>query len=122
MRLNLVLHPTLRYIESRRIRISYYVTRQPKVYIYMTIGVYSCFTLIVDTLVSISGRSAFRDPTDGSWFIQTVCDVLLRDGRKLEFKECMTRVDLLVSFYRESLGQKQSPCFISTMTKSLYFY
>lgn len=65
----------------------------------------------------------------GSWFIQSLCDMLTKYGRELEVLHIMTRVNHKVALEFESVSnspgfhaQKQIPCIVSMLTKELYFY
>ncbi|KAF6022797.1 CASP7 [Bugula neritina] len=77
---------------------------------------------------TVEGYFAWRNGVDGSWFIQSFCTVVNKDGRKLELGQLLTRVNRVVSYNFMSSTQnpqmnqmKQSPCITSTLTKSIYF-
>jgi len=60
--------------------------------------------------------------------MQAFCQVMLRDGRRLELVELLTRVNRMVSYTFQSnasimsmTDKKQSPCITSMLTKRLYF-
>ncbi|KAJ3615351.1 hypothetical protein NHX12_018918 [Muraenolepis orangiensis] len=74
------------------------------------------------------GYNSFRDPINGSWYIQDLCKTLQRSGQSLEFTELLTLVNMKVSQravmkseYLHAVGKKQIPCFASMLTKKLYF-
>ncbi|KAL2713498.1 caspase-8 [Vespula squamosa] len=50
---------------------------------------YSNFCVFMSTL---QGFVALRDKQKGSWFIQELCNVLQRNGRKINFFQCATKV------------------------------
>jgi len=70
----------------------------------------------------------WRDNQLGSWFIQSFCQVMTKDGQRLEIHELMARVNQMVAYtytlralqpqYNKA---KQCPYFTSTLTKSLVF-
>lgn len=71
------------------------------------------------------GFFSFRNITDGSWFIQCLCDELEENGTKCDIMELLTHVNLRVS-ERESnglrdKGKKQILCISSKLTKLLFF-
>ncbi|CAH8545811.1 unnamed protein product [Schistosoma bovis] len=74
------------------------------------------------------GYYAFRNSVNGSWFIRSLSDVLLRYGNTLDLLSIMTRVNYEVAFEYESTaanpsfcGKKQMPSFVSTLTKHVIF-
>ncbi|CAG11470.1 unnamed protein product, partial [Tetraodon nigroviridis] len=74
------------------------------------------------------GYYSHRETVNGSWYIQDLCDLLLRYGDSLEFTELLTLVNRKVSmrsvgYCRDpnAIGKKQVPCFASMLTKKLYF-
>nr|6PDQ_B Chain B, Ancestral Effector Caspase-3/6/7 [Homo sapiens]6PDQ_E Chain E, Ancestral Effector Caspase-3/6/7 [Homo sapiens] len=84
-----------------------------------------------DFLIAYStapGYYSYRNTSNGSWFIQSLCEVLNKYGSELEIMEILTRVNHKVSLRSESSsndpafnGKKQMPCFASMLTKKLYF-
>ncbi|KAF6035999.1 CASP7 [Bugula neritina] len=77
---------------------------------------------------TVPGYYSWRNCANGSWFVQAFCEVMLRDGRRLEFVQLLTRVNRMVSYTFQSnasqfsmTNKKQSPCITSMLTKSLYF-
>ncbi|XP_054890575.1 caspase-3-like isoform X2 [Poeciliopsis prolifica] len=77
---------------------------------------------------SAPGYYSWRNTTNGSWFIQSLCESLAEYGGKLELMQIMTRVNHKVAFHFESSsnlpgysGKKQIPCVVSMLTKDFYF-
>ncbi|XP_058522906.1 caspase-6-like [Ochotona princeps] len=75
------------------------------------------------------GYFSFRDPNNGSWYIQDLCEMLGKYGSSLEFTELLTLVNrkvsqrrVNISRNRNAIGKKQIPCFASMLTKKLHFY
>ncbi|KAK4471826.1 hypothetical protein MN116_004608 [Schistosoma mekongi] len=74
------------------------------------------------------GYYAFRNSMNGSWFIRSLSDALLRYGNTLDLLSIMTRVNYDVAYEYESTaanpalcGKKQMPSFVSTLTKHVIF-
>ncbi|XP_038569166.1 caspase-6-like isoform X2 [Micropterus salmoides] len=74
------------------------------------------------------GYFSHRDPINGSWYVQDLCELLKKHGDSLEFTELLTLVNRKVSMRsvgnsrdRNAIGKKQVPCFASMLTKKLYF-
>ncbi|GAA6075516.1 caspase-7-like, partial [Tachysurus ichikawai] len=63
---------------------------------------------------------SWRIPGQGSWFIQALCTVLDESGKQLEIMQILTRVNCMVANYSVSV-RKHIPCFVSVLTKELYF-
>ena len=64
----------------------------------------------------------------GSWFIQSLCDMISKYGKELELQHIMTRVNHKVAVEFESISnspgfnaKKQIPCIVSMLTKEMYF-
>lgn len=64
----------------------------------------------------------------GSWFIQSLCDMISKHGKQLELQHIMTRVNHKVAVEFESVSnspgfdkKKQIPCIVSMLTKEVYF-
>lgn len=77
---------------------------------------------------TIAGYYSWRNSANGSWFIQSLCNVLNENGRNLEIMQLLTAVNRKVAYYFESNtnephmhGKKQIPCIVSMLTKELYF-
>jgi len=78
-----------------------------------------------------SGYFAWRNSTNGSWFIQALHEMLERYGDKLDFLSLLTRVSYKVAYDFESFirdearahmhRKKQVPSIVSMLTKDLYF-
>lgn len=74
------------------------------------------------------GYYSWRNTSNGSWFIQSLCHILNRYGKKLELMQLLTRVNHKVALEFESntdaelfRAKKQIPCIISMLTKEFYF-
>ncbi|XP_008301734.1 caspase-3-like [Stegastes partitus] len=74
------------------------------------------------------GYYSWRNTANGSWFMQSLCEVLQQYGSKLELMQLMTRVNHKVAMNFESAselpgfsGKKQIPCIVSMLTKDFYF-
>ncbi|KAM4751351.1 caspase-3a [Anableps anableps] len=74
------------------------------------------------------GYYSWRNTTSGSWFIQSLCDIIGKYGRELELLHIMTRVNHKVAVEFESVSnspgfnaRKQIPCIVSMLTKEMYF-
>lgn len=77
---------------------------------------------------TVAGHYSWRNSTNGSWFVQTLCDVLLEYGMQLEIMQILTIVNRKVAYHYESnasdssmSGKKQIPCIMSMLTKELFF-
>nr|XP_006821694.1 PREDICTED: caspase-7-like [Saccoglossus kowalevskii] len=77
---------------------------------------------------TVPGFYSWRNPTNGSWFIQALCRALNEYGDTLDILRMMTRVNRMVAYEFESnttqdfMNQKkQIPCIVSMLTKDLYF-
>lgn len=75
------------------------------------------------------GYYSWRNTSNGSWFIQSLCEALDEFGGELELMQIMTRVNQKVAFNFESAGnipgfdnKKQMPCIVSMLTKDFYFH
>ncbi|KAG5670137.1 hypothetical protein PVAND_000419 [Polypedilum vanderplanki] len=86
---------------------------------------------LADVLIMYStaeGYYSFRNPTDGSWFIQALCEEL-RENSHEELMTILTGVNRRVAFAKQSYipnnyeydASKQMPVIQSMLTKSLYF-
>ncbi|XP_038661605.1 caspase-3-like isoform X2 [Scyliorhinus canicula] len=74
------------------------------------------------------GYYSWRNTGNGSWFIQSLCDILNSYGKELEIMQLLTRVNYKVALEFESNTntvacneKKQIPCIVSMLTKELYF-
>ncbi|KAM6939773.1 caspase-3a [Xenentodon cancila] len=75
------------------------------------------------------GYYSWRNTVSGSWFIQSLCDVIRKYGKELELLHLMTRVNHKVAVEFESTSnlpgfdaKKQIPCIVSMLTKEMYFF
>ncbi|KAJ6668630.1 hypothetical protein lerEdw1_012112 [Lerista edwardsae] len=73
------------------------------------------------------GYYSWRNSSDGSWFIQSLCVMLKQYAKKLELMQILTRVNRKVGEFSsysnrpDFHGKKQIPCIVSMLTKDFYF-
>ncbi|XP_072525806.1 caspase-3a [Salminus brasiliensis] len=74
------------------------------------------------------GYYSWRNTMTGSWFMQSLCEMISKYGRELELLQIMTRVNYKVAVDFESASnapgfdaKKQIPCIVSMLTKEMYF-
>ncbi|XP_030251201.1 caspase-3-like [Sparus aurata] len=74
------------------------------------------------------GYYSWRNTANGSWFMQSLCEMLQRHHGELELMQIMTRVNRKVALNFESASnlpgfsaKKQIPCIVSMLTKDFYF-
>ncbi|XP_062864588.1 caspase-3a isoform X2 [Trichomycterus rosablanca] len=74
------------------------------------------------------GYYSWRNTMTGSWFIQSLCEMLAEHGRELELMHILARVNHKVAYDFESASnmpgfnaRKQIPCIVSMLTKEMYF-
>ncbi|XP_056137036.1 caspase-3a isoform X2 [Lampris incognitus] len=74
------------------------------------------------------GYYSWRNTMTGSWFIQSLCEMINKYGKELELLHIMTRVNHKVAVEFESVSnspgfdaKKQIPCIVSMLTKEMYF-
>lgn len=74
------------------------------------------------------GYYSWRNTMTGSWFIQSLCEMIAKYGKELELMHIMTRVNCKVALDFESTSntpgfdaKKQMPCIVSMLTKEMYF-
>ncbi|XP_027872889.1 caspase-3a [Xiphophorus couchianus] len=74
------------------------------------------------------GYYSWRNTMTGSWFIQSLCDMISKYAKELELLHIMTRVNHKVAVEFESVSnspgfnaRKQIPCIVSMLTKEMYF-
>ncbi|XP_034988803.1 caspase-7 isoform X1 [Zootoca vivipara] len=77
---------------------------------------------------TVPGYYSWRNPGNGSWFVQSLCEVLNEYARELEILQMLTMVNYKVARNYESQcddprfnGKKQIPCVVSMLTKEVYF-
>lgn len=98
------------------------VVKDPEYYVIPTLA---------DLLVMYStaeGYYSFRNPVDGSWFIQALCEEL-SENKHEELMTILTGVNRRVAFGKQSNvphdydfdAMKQMPNIVSMLTKTLYF-
>ncbi|XP_028303469.1 caspase-3a [Gouania willdenowi] len=74
------------------------------------------------------GYYSWRNTMTGSWFMQSLCDMISMFGKELELQHIMIRVNHKVAVDFESISnvpgfnaKKQIPCIVSMLTKEMYF-
>ncbi|XP_056112782.1 caspase-3a [Rhinichthys klamathensis goyatoka] len=77
---------------------------------------------------TVPGYYSWRNTMSGSWFIQSLCEMIAKYGKELELMQIMTRVNNKVAYDFESTSnmpdfdaRKQIPCIVSMLTKEMYF-
>ncbi|KAG8592103.1 hypothetical protein GDO81_000406 [Engystomops pustulosus] len=77
---------------------------------------------------TVPGYYSWRNTVNGSWFIQSLCEMLKLHGKSLELVQILTCVNHMVALEFESCSnhiefhaKKQIPCVVSMLTKSLRF-
>ncbi|XP_030418998.1 caspase-3 [Gopherus evgoodei] len=76
---------------------------------------------------TVPGYYSWRNSSEGSWFIQSLCLMLKQHAKKLELMQILTRVNRKVAQFSSYSnqpgfhGKKQIPCIVSMLTKELYF-
>ncbi|XP_070545004.1 caspase-3-like [Ptychodera flava] len=77
---------------------------------------------------TVPGYYSWRNPKNGSWFIQAICKVFDRYGKDMDVLQMMTKVSKTVAYSFESTTtsirmhqKKQIPCTVSMLTKDFYF-
>ncbi|XP_066429566.1 caspase-3-like isoform X1 [Eleutherodactylus coqui] len=68
------------------------------------------------------GHVAYRT-SDGSWFVESLCYLLKKYWKKKDLLQILTLVnDKVATEYETCNEEKQMPCIVSTLRKSLYLY
>lgn len=74
------------------------------------------------------GYYSWRNTYNGSWFIQSLCEMLQKYKGELELMQILTRVNRKVAFHYESNSnlpgfdsKKQIPAIVTMLTKDFYF-
>ncbi|CAK6973960.1 caspase-3a [Scomber scombrus] len=74
------------------------------------------------------GYYSWRNTMTGSWFIQSLCEMMSKYGKELELQHILTRVNHKVAVEFVSVSnspgfdaKKQIPCIMSMLTKEIYF-
>ncbi|EEC17453.1 caspase, apoptotic cysteine protease, putative, partial [Ixodes scapularis] len=78
---------------------------------------------------TVPGFYSWRNTTQGSWFVQSLCKVLQQRARNTDLLSMMTVVCRQVALYYESSvpgdtvmdRKKQVPSIVSTLTRLVYF-
>ena len=75
-----------------------------------------------------TGYYSWRNTTSGSWFIQSLCEMVTKYAKELELLHILTRVNHKVAVEFVSAtndpgfdAKKQIPCVVSMLTKEMYF-
>uniref|UniRef100_A0A182QTG5 Caspase n=1 Tax=Anopheles farauti TaxID=69004 RepID=A0A182QTG5_9DIPT len=87
---------------------------------------------MADVLVMYStydGHYSWRNPVNGSWFIQALSDELESNAHRKELLQMLTTVSRVVAYQYQSNvpdnekmdAKKQMPCVVSMLTRALYF-
>ena len=63
----------------------------------------------------------YRNPSEGSFFIQALCDVLEKDALKDDLLSLLTKVQRVVAEKSTEDGRKQMPSVTTTLTKKVFF-
>ncbi|OCT99585.1 hypothetical protein XELAEV_18005367mg [Xenopus laevis] len=78
---------------------------------------------------TVPGYYSWRNTMNGSWFIQSLCEMLKLYGPHLELIQILTCVNHMVALEFESFSsqqtfhaKKQIPCVVSMLTKAFYFF
>ena len=83
---------------------------------------------VVYAFATAFGFRSFRNTTKGSWFIQTMCDVIVENASKMDFLRMLTKVNAKISLRKSKTiddlckTKSQIGSFVSHLTKELYFY
>ncbi|XP_010863694.2 caspase-3a [Esox lucius] len=74
------------------------------------------------------GYYSWRNTQTGSWFIQSLCEMISKYSKELEVQHILIRVNHKVATEFESVSvsptfdaKKQIPCVVSMLTKEMYF-
>ncbi|CAN2388675.1 Belongs to the peptidase C14A family [Pristimantis euphronides] len=77
---------------------------------------------------TVPGYYSWRNTVNGSWFIQSLCEMLKLHSKSLELVQILTCVNHMVALEFESGSnqiefheKKQIPCVVSMLTKALHF-
>ncbi|KAI3379882.1 hypothetical protein SNEBB_002276 [Seison nebaliae] len=77
---------------------------------------------------TLEGHYAWRNVENGSWFVQTLCQIFDTESEKKEILHLLTKIQRRISYHYHSNcddnfmnNRQQMPCFVSTLTKELYF-
>lgn len=97
----------------------------------LLVGGFEFFKILVaignNALLCSTGYYSWRNAVQGSWFIQSLCEMLKKHAGKLELMQILTRVNRKVAEYESCSTQqdfnakKQIPCIVSMLTKEFYF-
>lgn len=78
------------------------------------------FVVVYSTM---PGFYSYRDTCNGTWFVESLCNVLDKNKHELEFNQLMTLVirTIATDYETDGVGLKQIPCVVSMLTKLLVF-
>ncbi|MEE6460830.1 hypothetical protein FKM82_001116 [Ascaphus truei] len=68
------------------------------------------------------GYCSWRNAKNGSWFIQSLCEMLQQHWKTLELMQILTRVNHKIAYKYEDIKDKnkQISCIVSMLTKELH--
>uniref|UniRef100_A0A8C5LJG3 Caspase-3 n=1 Tax=Leptobrachium leishanense TaxID=445787 RepID=A0A8C5LJG3_9ANUR len=76
---------------------------------------------------TVPGYYSWRNTMNGSWFVQSLCEMLKLHASQLDLLQILTCVNHMVALEYESCSstpqfhaKKQIPCVVSMLTKALY--
>lgn len=70
---------------------------------------------------TVSGYNAFRDPEEGSWYVQILCKVLSEDAHDLDFESLLKIICEYMKLKRTERDHLQTPSY-ENRDFSKYFY
>lgn len=77
------------------------------------------FLIVYSTM---PGYLSYRDTAMGTWFIESLCNVVNENKHKLDLFQMLTLVNLKVAVdYQTDAANKQMPCIVSMLTKLIFF-
>lgn len=75
---------------------------------------------------TVPGYYAWRNSTEGSWFIKSVVKVFGENAYNMEILQMLTKVNNLISTYKSrhpiAPDKRQVSTTVSMLTKDLYFF
>ncbi|KAG8453687.1 hypothetical protein GDO86_000355 [Hymenochirus boettgeri] len=78
---------------------------------------------------TVPGYYSWRNTMNGSWFVQSLCEMIKLYGSHLELLQILTCVNHMVALEFESASnqetfhaKKQIPCIVSMLTKAFYLF
>lgn len=84
---------------------------------------------MIHILLSCVGHFSWRNTQNGSWFVQSLCEILTKYADEYDLNTMLTLTTQKVAYEFVSCvpnrpdmdKKKQSPCLMSTLTRLLYF-